>query len=500
MDLNQDLHFDGWTLHRRSGELVRGDTRVRLQEQPLQVLVALLERPGELVRREELIARLWPKGVVDFDTALNSAVHRLRVALADHADTPRLIETVPRRGYRFIGSLDVACAAPVAVATVAPPVAADDGPPRIGRWRRLSWVAAALTLVLATLLWIVPRADRGATAGGAPTGAPAQPAAMREAVERGQFFLARRDPGDLELARRYFEKAIALDAGVARAWSGLASVYWLLTVHGEIPPERGLAALRDAAERALTLDPSLAEAHIRLANYRMAIGDRQRAVEHIRNAGMIEPDNPLVLSFKASDALQEGRWQEAVELQRRAVAAAPLSQSTRYNLAWMLFVTGQLEEAESELMAISELSPRAGSADLLGFVRIRSGRPAAALDTCTADTPDGLQCRAMAHYALGDLAEAEAAMRELIETRGQQDPLRVAETYAYFGETEAAFQWLQKGGAGFAATPWGTPSHVVRPFAMRVSPFSTSLNKDRRWSEWLESQQQPQAAQTSKRG
>ncbi len=200
------------------------------------------------------------------------------------------------------------------------------------------------------------------------------------------------------------------------------------------------------------------------------------------------------------DALQEGRWQEAVELQRRAVAAAPLSQSTRYNLAWMLFVTGQLEEAESELMAISELSPRAGSADLLGFVRIRSGRPAEALDTCTADTPDGLQCRAMAHYALGDRAEAEAAMRELIETRGQQDPLRVAETYAYFGETEAAFQWLQKGGAGFAATPWGTPSHVIRPFAMRVSPFSASLNKDRRWSEWLESQQQPQAAQTSKRG
>lgn len=98
--------FDGWTLLRASGELLRDGRRFRLQDHPLEILEALLVRPGELVTREELVARLWPTQVVDFDTALNTSVRRLRAALGDEADTPRYIETLPRRGYRFIGKLE----------------------------------------------------------------------------------------------------------------------------------------------------------------------------------------------------------------------------------------------------------------------------------------------------------------------------------------------------------------------------------------------------------
>jgi TolB-like protein/DNA-binding winged helix-turn-helix (wHTH) protein len=98
--------FDGWTLRRMPLELLRGEQPVRLQEQPLQVLEALLLRPGELVTREELTARLWPDTVVDFEAGLNTAVRKLRVALADDADVPRYVETVPRQGYRFIGQIE----------------------------------------------------------------------------------------------------------------------------------------------------------------------------------------------------------------------------------------------------------------------------------------------------------------------------------------------------------------------------------------------------------
>ena len=98
--------FDGWLLRVDVGELEKDGRKIRLQDQPLQVLDELLSRPGELVTREELIARLWPKGVVDFDTGINSAVRKLRVALEDVGDTPRYIETIPRKGYRFIGTLD----------------------------------------------------------------------------------------------------------------------------------------------------------------------------------------------------------------------------------------------------------------------------------------------------------------------------------------------------------------------------------------------------------
>jgi len=99
------FRFDDWTLDLLSGELERGGTRARLQEHPLQVLASLLESAGEVVTREQLIARLWPNTVVDFDTGLNTAVRKLRAALGDTADTPRYIETIPRRGYRFIGAV-----------------------------------------------------------------------------------------------------------------------------------------------------------------------------------------------------------------------------------------------------------------------------------------------------------------------------------------------------------------------------------------------------------
>jgi DNA-binding winged helix-turn-helix (wHTH) protein len=87
-------------------ELRRGGLRVRLQDQPFQLLAALLERPGEMVTREELRSKLWPGDTfVDFDHSLNAAIKRLRDALGESAETPNFVETIPRRGYRFIGQI-----------------------------------------------------------------------------------------------------------------------------------------------------------------------------------------------------------------------------------------------------------------------------------------------------------------------------------------------------------------------------------------------------------
>src|SRR5215470_13285889 len=100
------LRFDGWVLDPESGEIERAGKRIRLQEQPVLVLRELIAHAGSVVTREQLIALLWPKGVVDFDTGLNTVIRKLRGALGDPAETPRYIETLPRRGYRFIGTLD----------------------------------------------------------------------------------------------------------------------------------------------------------------------------------------------------------------------------------------------------------------------------------------------------------------------------------------------------------------------------------------------------------
>jgi TolB-like protein len=99
------LRFGAFELDERARELRTGTTRIRLQEQPFEILRQLLRRPGEVVTREELRRQLWPDGTyVDFEHSLNAAVKRLRAALGDDADNPRFVETLPRRGYRFVGA------------------------------------------------------------------------------------------------------------------------------------------------------------------------------------------------------------------------------------------------------------------------------------------------------------------------------------------------------------------------------------------------------------
>jgi Tol biopolymer transport system component/DNA-binding winged helix-turn-helix (wHTH) protein len=109
------IRFSTFEVNLHSGELRQRGQKVKLQEQPLQVLAALLERPGEVVTREELRSKLWPADTfVDFDHSLNAAIRRLRDALGESAERPIFVETVARRGYRFIGNVEIPAATPSA--------------------------------------------------------------------------------------------------------------------------------------------------------------------------------------------------------------------------------------------------------------------------------------------------------------------------------------------------------------------------------------------------
>jgi len=109
------LRFGPFEVDLQCGELRRQGLKIRIQPQPFKVLAFLLERPGELVSRDELRERLWPKAVyLDFELGLNRSMHKLRGALLDSANSPRYIETLPGRGYRFIAP--VACLGPISPA------------------------------------------------------------------------------------------------------------------------------------------------------------------------------------------------------------------------------------------------------------------------------------------------------------------------------------------------------------------------------------------------
>ena len=171
---SRGVRFGAFEVDLRSGEVYKHGIRLKLQDQPFRVLAFLLERPGDVVTREELRQRLWHADTfVDFDTGLNSAIKKLRDVLGDSAEKPRYIETLPRRGYRFIGLLDrVPSEFPQAAAESTaqdrhpaqslpiPPTISGQHPHRKLRLV-LAFVFAFLALTVAALFTFIPRKTSG---------------------------------------------------------------------------------------------------------------------------------------------------------------------------------------------------------------------------------------------------------------------------------------------------------------------------------------------------
>lgn len=160
------LRFGDFELDVRAGELRKHGTRLRLRTQTLQILLMLLEHPREVVLREEIRQRLWPGDTtVEFDHSINTAVQKLRDALGDSADAPRLIETLPKRGYRFLGEVERVGDEPGPVAVAVPREQTSerraDYQATRSAWSWRARIVAALMLLclLASLIWLRPRGN-----------------------------------------------------------------------------------------------------------------------------------------------------------------------------------------------------------------------------------------------------------------------------------------------------------------------------------------------------
>ncbi len=142
--MQRRIRFGPFELDRQTGELWKSGAKVRLQGKPFQVLVALLERPGQPVSREELQQRLWSGDTfVDFESGLNTAANRLRLTLGDSADSPRYVETLARSGYRFVAHVEEVV---------------EPAPPEPARKRLASWmIPAAVAIVAVAAIWLVTR-------------------------------------------------------------------------------------------------------------------------------------------------------------------------------------------------------------------------------------------------------------------------------------------------------------------------------------------------------
>ncbi len=264
MTENTDIRFDGWHLRVDTGELARNGKVQRLTQQPLRILVELLRNPGQVVTRDRLVEVLWPKGVVDFDNGLNVAVRKLRLALGDESDTPRYIETLARRGYRFIGTIEAA-ATP----------ASQPAPAERVSGRRTIWivVGAGVAMAAAAVAWLATdRTPRSLVTHDTSAPVVARRTTSVRAYEhylQGIFHRSRRDADGIPQAIAAFEASLREDPEYAEAWAGLSDTYVGAGIGHSIPAAKAFTLARDAATRAVELNPALAEAHTSLGQIHM---------------------------------------------------------------------------------------------------------------------------------------------------------------------------------------------------------------------------------------
>ena len=309
---------------------------------------------------------------------------------------------------------------------------------------------------------------------------------------QGRHLFNRRSPGDLLQAKSHFEQAVQIDPSYGRAWTALAGVYSVARYSDvQLPDE--MQNWRVAAERALTFAPDLAEAQARAAQYYGHAGDLNAMRTHFARAEALDPGDPLMLGISVSGAVTEGRLEDAIELQKRAVSADPLSANQRGNLGSLLMMVGRLPEAEAELQRALELSPAGISRiESVADVLFLQGRVDEALNVISR-MPAGYrrdQRFALVHFARGEESQGNAMLSRLLALAQTPDSdptvaVAIAEVYAARNDPDSAFKWLDTA----RRRSQSQPKSALPPWAMhedlQSTPFLKSLYADPRWRELL---------------
>jgi tetratricopeptide (TPR) repeat protein len=391
-------------------------------------LTVFVSRAGELVTRDELRRALWDDdNFVDFNAGVNFCIAQLRVALDDPASRSAYLVAVPKRGYRFVASVDRAREA---------------GP--IGM-RRSPLAAAAAGLAIATAAWLV-------VSGG---GVALPTLEARRYYELGAVALADAAPSELRNRVRYFDRAIALHPGLADAHAGLADAWMILGVYRAEHPPSAYAAAKAAAARALALSPDSAEAHAVLGAARLYYDwDWPGAHAELSRALAIDPDSARAHTWMSRYQSASGRHNEAVAHAGEADRLQPGSPSARTVLGMALFYAGRFTEAEATCERAAALmkefvpawtcamNAAAERGDLPRVMTFWKGLAAAGGPSATAF--ESAQTRS--DYSLSVYWNERLARQE--QSISDDDPngqsVGVAIAAAHAGDTARTFRWLER--------------------------------------------------------
>jgi TolB-like protein/DNA-binding winged helix-turn-helix (wHTH) protein/cytochrome c-type biogenesis protein CcmH/NrfG len=304
--------------------------------------------------------------------------------------------------------------------------------------------------------------------------------AAYNAYLQGRYYYERRTANDIDLAYQYFQQAVRLDPNYARGWSALA---WAGIARTEEGPSfaEGYRDAMSAAQRALQLDPGLAEAHAAVGRIERSFDwDWAGANAAFQKALALEPQNSVVLLGASSLQASLGNFEAAIALNRRAVEIDPLSVTAHLSMGMHAYYGGHPAMAMDAFQKALAISPNAPAAHyLLGLVYLATSHSQQALAEFERD-PVGSERtvgEALAYYALGHQPEADAALHQLLTGYRSQAAFQIAEVYAYRDEPDSAMQWLEVArahkDAGLAA--------------IKGDPLLKTLEGDARFTTFLQS-------------
>jgi TolB-like protein/DNA-binding winged helix-turn-helix (wHTH) protein/Tfp pilus assembly protein PilF len=266
---------------------------------------------------------------------------------------------------------------------------------------------------------------------------------------QGQYFMGRsQESADLNKALAYAEDAIRLDPKYAPAWVLRADVESGMVFAGLLQDTDGFPRSRKDAEQAIRLDPALASAYAQLGSDQILTDwDWEGAAISIRKAAELQPGSADVQHQQAYVDLILGRLNDAIAAQRHAVTLDPLKARSHSFLGFLLYAEGQYEGAISELNKGLELNPQSQSDH---FVRARillaEALPEEARAECDQEPRKfwRLTCESLTYHALGRAEDSEASLKKLIAAHSNDWAYQIAEVFAYRGESDKAFEWLNR--------------------------------------------------------
>ena len=307
-----------------------------------------------------------------------------------------------------------------------------------------------------------------------------------QAYLQGQYFIARgQAKEDLDKALSYADQAIKLDPGYAAAWAQRSQLLEKLAGIALIENTEGFRSARESAEKAIALDPNLATGYLALALVQIDHDwDWEGAGASLKRAGQLEPGSAAVLGMQAYLTRKQGRLEEAIGLYRQAIALDPLRANFQLALGDKLYNLGRYEEAKAALDKAQELNSQLASLHLTrGEVLLSEGHAEEAAAEIEKEPGEWqrLTGQALAYSAAGRRQEADSALKKLIAAHQNDSAYQIAEIYAYRGETEKAFQWLDR------AIQQRDPAAPES----KTDPLMKSLRHDPRYAELLNKMRLP---------